>query len=127
MIKPTTLVFLATFFSSSLAATRPSDADASHANTPVGSGVRRAAAAGVPSEERKLQQNATVCYQVDVPPTVVPCSAVTCTPSDVCYTDQDSCLMDADYYCSSSRYGYIAITNPNTADCAWMYACCPGP
>jgi hypothetical protein len=109
MIKPTiALVAVACFASpSALAATLPaSEADISsrQAALPLlnpSSPVRRAAAAGVPPRERKLQPAGPVCYVFgtsgEAPP-VLQCSYFGCSGSVGC-ADESDCLDKAKQNC----------------------------
>lgn len=111
MIKPITLVLLAAFASSSLAAISTSLL------------ARRAVAAEVPPEESQLKQDPQ-CFQVshdNSPDDSIPCDLVACS-GNFCCDDYMSCFIEARSSCQN--YFGFEVLNPNQNNCDWQYSCC---
>jgi hypothetical protein len=117
MIKSNLLVILAAFFSSSLALVT-----ADEGVVPVSSKIRKAAAAGIPAGERKLQS--TVCYQDggNGQASQVSCGAVGSCSAFACCTDPTSCFGLGQFWCEIAN-GF-AIENVNDAGCPYKWSCC---
>jgi hypothetical protein len=136
MVKPNlSLVFatsaLVQSWSLSSAATNPAtEADSrspgAHLSLTPSARVRRAAAAGVPPQERKLSLQSVVpasCYLLGQggPPSPVSCNGFSCTGSN-CVADEATANRDGSNLCVGD-WAY-KVSNPNTAGCVWQYACC---
>jgi hypothetical protein len=91
---------------------------------PASSRVHRAAAAGVPSEERKLQLG-QICFVFETNESydyiLVSCDEVSCF-LPVCEADEESSYKDGAKNCA--KIGAFEVTNPNEPGCPWRYACC---
>jgi hypothetical protein len=133
MIKPTlSLMFVtvslvqSSLSSPDFAATAEADSSSPTANHPhlqaPSSRLRRAAAAGVPPQERKLQ-NAQACFMVGGagPSTPVACSQVSCSVA-TCVADEDTAKREGSNVCEENEA--FAIANPNRTECIWQYSCC---
>jgi hypothetical protein len=119
MIKPAvSLVCIAALVSSAKADWSPSGALAAPSAR-----VRRAAAAGVPPEERKLNQVEPVCFEISEGGYAAPvaCDEVSCS-GPVCDADQGTSFRDGSIDCRKT--GAFQLTNPNQAGCLWQYSCC---
>jgi hypothetical protein len=127
MTKPIAIAFVAVLISSSSwAATLPaSEADSiTQAALPLlnpSLPVRRAAAAGVPPRERKLQPAGPVCFVFgtsgEAPP-VLQCSYFGCSGSTSCAYESE-CVDKAKQTCQVDDGFEVAVTGTG-----WHYSCC---
>jgi hypothetical protein len=118
MIKSIVFVVLAAFFSASLVMVRADEGAA----VPVSSKIRKAAAAGIPAYERKLQS--TVCYQDggSGQASQASCGAVGSCSAFACCTDPTSCVGLGQFWCEIAN-GF-AIENVNDPGCPYKWSCC---
>lgn len=149
MIKSIVFVVLATFFVSSLF---PAEADEGVV-APVSSKLRKAAATGIPAEQRTipsttvpadkvrtiqeeeeqqraLQEAEKKCWEIGIPPTptkIVSClqAGVECSGGGLCCADMASCVDDGTRSCQME--GVFTITNLNQTGCVFQYTCCEDP
>jgi hypothetical protein len=121
MIKPMSLIFVAVLL-------LPAEADSSSPGThpPLAPSlrVRRAAAAGVPPHERKLQSGDTTCYWIDDGnASPVSCYELSCTGDGAaCVADEGTAMRDGSNLCEIASA--FEVMSPNRTDCVWQYACC---
>lgn len=132
-MKPTILLMaLAASLSSSMVG---AGADAAVATTSQESyfsaKVRKAAAAGVPAGERKLQSTACYQYHAQIGYVQVPCTPVNhCIPLSCC-DDKELCYTAGVDNCGNYPGGFEVVSNIHTDDhtgcnTTWVYSCCYG-
>jgi hypothetical protein len=149
MIKPIFLVAVAAFISSSRVLV---GADGG-ALALVASKVRRAAAAGIPAEQLKIQPSPAAadrippsepqlhqdrwlqeaelkCWEIGTPPTptkIVSCldAGVECSGGGLCCADTASCVGAGTSRCQ--KEGVFAIINLHQSGCPFQYTCCVNP
>ena len=134
MIKPTALVLLPIFLSSSFAATLLAEEGvANRRDLPnlltAGSRLRRTAASDVPPRGRRLEDfPAAACYDHGAlgVEDALPCAAFACSVDYVCLTDAPFVVgTDLDVARFSCPWGGgFEIMKSNDRGCTWLYACC---